>query len=126
MKNALLCTALIGLNLSFATDLQASTLIHNVKGYTLTADGLTQFVAVEFDDGKITGIYANTADLKNSQAEHKIDGNGNVMLPGLIDAHGHVLSHGKALSSVALRDTKSEADAVQRVMTFMLENPGFS
>ncbi len=105
-----------------------ATLIHNVKGYTLTGQPgnsaeLKKFDALVFKDGKV--LFTGTADAaqKDYPKAKRIDGYGKTLLPGLIDAHGHVLGLGESLSIVDLRDTQSEQESVQRVIDYARENP---
>ncbi|MFT5483408.1 MAG: putative amidohydrolase YtcJ [Halieaceae bacterium] len=99
------------------TPAQASTLIHNVNGYTLNNGEVIQFSALEFADGKVVKTFQeNDPDI---QADSRIDGAGATMLPGLIDSHGHLASYGRALDSVDLVGVASEASAVARVASFM-------
>ncbi len=103
--------------------LAAPTLIENVHGYTLTAGGLTQFSALAFDHGKVLET-GNGPDLRArfATAEH-IDGHGATLLPGLIDAHGHILSMGKAMTAIDLVGTQSLAEAQGRVSTYARAHP---
>ena len=111
----------------------ASSLVHNIIGYTLTEGDVLQgeavegkvneikvlrFVGLEFDAGKVTRLHLSTASLATSNAPKKIDGKGAIMLPGLIDAHGHLASYGRALSTVNLVAINSEAEALARVAAF--------
>ena len=70
----------------------AATLVSNVKGYTLNDKGnLIQFSNLVMDEGKVVALDVQP---KNYDIESTIDGGGKVMLPGLIDAHGHLLGLG--------------------------------
>ena len=103
--------------------LQASTLIYNVNGYTMNDGERVEFVGLEFDRGKVTLLHRSGDSVAASDAENRIDGQGATLLPGLIDAHGHVTSHGRALSAVDLVDSPSEADSAARVKAFAEANP---
>jgi predicted amidohydrolase YtcJ len=76
----------------------ADTIIDRANGYTLNAAGqLQRFTSLAFDDlGRIVavGSEAQTAAAL-PKAEH-IDAQGKTLLPGLIDAHGHVFELGKS------------------------------
>lgn len=48
---------------------------------------------------------------------------GEMMLPGLIDSHVHLLQHGESLHSVALAGTKSIAEVVTRIREFIDTRP---
>ncbi len=95
---------------TFAFDL----VVTNVTGYTLDENGKTVgFQSLLVDNGKVVSLNPSQSNI--AQAEKKIDGKGKVMLPGLIDAHGHLLGLGDELRQVNLRGTTSEADSVSRV-----------
>lgn len=103
--------------------LQAATLIHNVNGYSLNQGELQRFVALEYEQGKVTRLYGSALNAERSSAATRIDAGGATLLPGLIDAHGHVSGHGRALSSVDLLGVTSEQQAVQRVASYLAQHP---
>jgi len=98
-------------------------IITNVVGKTPIADSkdLTNFEWLAFENGKILMIGNNPINNQYVRCE-KIDGNGNYLLPGLIDAHGHVSALGNEMLRVKLRDVKSEALAVEKVKIFAEQN----
>ncbi|TKB46029.1 amidohydrolase [Thalassotalea mangrovi] len=100
-----------------------TTIINNVKGYTFTDGELMTFKALQFTDDKIDRIYKLTENIEAADDTKIIDGKGQVMLPGLIDAHGHVLNYGLSLMRVDLMGSESEQDSVQRVIKFAKKNP---
>lgn len=108
----------LGLSLT-APVVWSTTLIHNVSGYTMENGERTEFVALEYDNGVITAVYTSADQVALSVAETKVDGNGATLLPGLIDAHGHVSSHGAALANVDLNGATTEAEATDRVADFI-------
>ena len=101
----------------------APTLVDNVHGYTMTADGLKKFSAISFDGGRIL----ETGTGRDLKAHHPdsaiIDAHGAVMLPGMIDAHGHIIDLGLGMARVALEDTHSLAEALQKVGTYAKAHP---
>ena len=119
MKRSVILFAALLAVASAAGSAKAATLVHNVSGYTMDGPDLVTFSALEFDDGKVTRLYASEGDARQSTATEQIDGKGMTLLPGLIDAHGHVSSHGRALASVDLVGVDSEAAAVARVVDFI-------
>ena len=108
-----------------ASALAQTTLIHNLKGYTLEQGKLTQFSAIAFSDDKIEKIYQQPPSELQTQSPNirVIDAKGQTMLPGLIDAHGHVLGWGLNLIRVDLKGSQSERAAVARVEAFRKQNP---
>lgn len=95
------------------------TLLHNVHGYTMDHGERIDFLALEYEDGVVRRLHREPATLAESEASRRIDGGGATLLPGLIDAHGHVSYYGDALGSVDFVGSASEAEAVQRVAAFM-------
>ena len=101
----------------------AATLVYNVNGYTMDHGERVGFSAMEYDAGKVTHLYTNGEDIGASKALERIDGKGATLLPGLIDAHGHIPDLGVMLSVVNLVGSESEAAAVQRTRDFLLKTP---
>jgi predicted amidohydrolase YtcJ len=92
--------------------------IGNVKGYTLNNAGeLIRFSNMVFDGGKVVAIGAAELGQKYPNATF-IDGENKVLLPGLIDAHGHVMGLGETLLQVDLRESKSALDAAKKVQAY--------
>jgi len=101
-----------------------STLYYNVQGYTLSGPAGAESTLVEFNafavrDGKIVAV-GKTAAVERVAGDinQRIDLQGKTVLPGIIDAHGHVLGLGQTLQLVDLRDAKSEQQAVALVTDF--------
>lgn len=92
-----------------------STLIFNIHGYSMLDGKRQRFVALEYANGKVTAVYRTAEERSSSTATRLIDGQGASLLPGLIDAHGHVAGYGDALAGVNLVGTKSEKEALERV-----------
>ena len=134
LKKLLFLTVMAGLGLLSASEMHAQAetlLIANIHGYTLGQDRanakreLQRFSALQFTDGRVDRIYRAGEALPgpaDTASMTVIDGQGKTLLPGLIDAHGHVLSYGLSLLRVDLTGTLSEQEAVQRVATFQQRN----
>ncbi len=123
MKTLTRVSLAVGLLLS-GSALAQTTLIHNLKGYTLEQGKLTQFSAIAFSGDKIEKIYQQPPSERQTQSTNVkvIDAKGQTMLPGLIDAHGHVLGWGLNLIRVDLKGSESEQMAVERVQAFRKQN----
>lgn len=103
--------------------LAQTTLITNINGYTLNEQrGIERFTALQFTGDKVDRVYAAGSDLPEQEDIQRVDGQGKTLLPGLIDAHGHVLSYGLSLLRVDLTDTATEQEAVQRIVEFQRNN----
>jgi len=119
MKKLILCSILV---LSGNAALADTTLISNVNGYTLNDDRqLQQFSAIQFSDDTIDRIFLE-GDALPGDVEHVIDGDGQTLIPGLVDSHGHVLSYGLSLLRVDLIGSDSEEEAARRVGDFSANN----
>ncbi|MDC0134012.1 hypothetical protein OAI19_02350, partial [Porticoccaceae bacterium] len=72
-------------------------IIDNVQGYSFDNDRqLFEFSALAVSEGRV--VQTGDATLAAQYPEAKIhDGQGKTLLPGLIDAHGHISSLGYAL-----------------------------
>ncbi|MEO8196521.1 MAG: amidohydrolase family protein [Thermoanaerobaculia bacterium] len=112
---ALLCTLILAARPLVAADL----LVDNVNGYTLdTAGKLQHFEALLVADGKVVAT-GNHADLATRAGAAKIvDGKGRTLLPGLIDAHGHVMGLGAMALQADLTGTASLDAALVRIQSF--------
>jgi predicted amidohydrolase YtcJ len=97
-------------------------LVRNVRGVTPTADGMQQFSCMVVSNGRVETLAAGE-ECDALSAEEIIDGQGRGLLPGLIDAHGHVLWYGLAHTRVDLVGTKSLDEALQRVKAFADAHP---
>ncbi|MEW5250925.1 amidohydrolase [Microbulbifer sp. 2201CG32-9] len=84
--------------------LQAATLIHNFNGYQITEDGLETFNALTFEEGKVLAVGNHKALSRQYPDAETVDAGGKTLLPGLIDAHGHVRELGRLQQQLQLRD----------------------
>ena len=102
----------------------ADVLIDNVDGVRIDEDGeLDRFTGLWIDDdGKIAGVLDRGDD--RPKTDFRLDGEGRVMMPGLIDAHLHVMGVGFGELTLDLSDTNSLAEAQQKIADFARENPG--
>jgi predicted amidohydrolase YtcJ len=105
---------------------QADTVIVNANGYTLNAKGdLVQFAALAFDDqGKILAVGSAAEVAAKAPGARQVDMGGKTVLPGLIDAHGHVFGLGQMLTQLDLSQTTSLQDALRAIGDYARANPG--
>lgn len=101
----------------------APTLVESVQGYTLQNDKITSFSGLVFDQGKVL----ETGDAAALRAKYpdakRIDGQGKTLLPGLIDAHGHVFRLGFKTTEISLSGTKSLQEAQAQIRDYAQKNP---
>ena len=107
-----------------ATPALADTLIDNANGVQVDVSGkLRRFTGIVIgDDGKVVRV------LRKGQARPattmRIDAGGKTMLPGLIDAHGHVMGLGFGALQLDLTGTTSLSDLQGRLKAYAAANPG--
>ena len=102
----------------------SDTLLYNVNGLQVGPDGRIQrFRGLVIDDnGRIERLVQRTEEL-DRPIEHEIDGGGRTLLPGLIDAHGHVMGLGLGALQLDVTGTKSIAELQQRLRDYATANP---
>ena len=103
----------------------ADTLIDNVNGVQVDASGkLARFTGILIgDDGKVLRVL-HGEKFKLRAGTNVVDGAGRTMLPGLIDAHGHVMALGFGALQLDLTGTNSVADLQARLKAYAAANPG--
>lgn len=101
-----------------------TTIVENVNGYTIYDGELTRFSSIAFRDGKVIDIAGEGDKLPvNRSGATVIDGEGMTMLPGLIDAHAHVMGLGFKELDVDVTGSGSLEEALQRVRQYAQEYP---
>lgn len=101
----------------------APTLVESVQGYTLQNDRVTQFSGLVFDQGKVLAT-GDAAALRAKYPDAKrVDGQGKTLLPGLIDAHGHVFRLGFKTTEISLSGTKDLPEAQGIIRAYGQKNP---
>ena len=135
MKHRLLA-AVAALVLPFPA--AASGVIDNVNGIAVDAGGkVVRFGAMLIDDeGKVEQLLPGRYQepprkkkLKKGETwpkgpDFKLDAGGKTLIPGLIDAHGHVMGLGLSLITLDLSGTRSLAEAQAKIRDYATANPG--
>ena len=100
----------------------AATSYTNANGYTLGADGaLQRFATLVVDDtGRVSATLPAGAALPKGR---RVDVGGKTLLPGLIDAHGHVMGLGDLALKVDLNGTASLAEAQTQLRSYKNSGP---
>jgi predicted amidohydrolase YtcJ len=115
---------LAALALLLTTPAHADTLVDNVNGITLDKDGkLVRFTGLVIDkDGKVKQLL-DRKDKRPDRPDFKEDGKGRTLIPGLIDAHGHIMGLGFQLMLLDLSHTASLAEAQAAIRKYAAANP---
>ncbi len=108
---------LVAENTRITTD---GTVFYNLRGYTFKNNELLKFDYLHFgDNGKVIsagiGKYPNAKTMRDAKNA--------VMLPGLIDAHGHVSSLGLGHLQIDLMGVTSLAEALKQLKEYANANP---
>ena len=105
--------------------LAQTKVIYNANGYTPLYQGeVQQFTTLVIKNGKVVKLGSDT--LKDSYPDAKlIDAHGNTLLPGLIDAHGHVIGLGDNLSQLDVRGAKSVDEVTNKLKIFADKKQGW-
>ncbi|WP_432201926.1 amidohydrolase [Erythrobacter sp. W53] len=101
----------------------ADQLVENVEGVRIDEEGkVDRFNALWIgDDGRIKGVL-DREDERPTDIDFQIDGKGRTLIPGLIDAHLHVMGVGFGALTLDLSDTTSLEEALAKIAEFAREN----
>jgi predicted amidohydrolase YtcJ len=107
-----------------ATPALADALIDNVDGIALDPDGqVIHFTGLLMSpDGRITKLL-DDHDKRPAKLDWRTDMHGKVLLPGFVDAHGHVMQLGFRLLEVDLSDTHSLQEAQAKIRAYVAAHP---
>ncbi len=102
----------------------SNTLIDHINGIQVGRGGELQHFdrLLIGDDGKVIRTLTGL-DGERLNVQKRIDGGGRTLLPGLIDAHGHVMDLGFAALRLDLAGTSSLANLQQRLRDYAAAHP---
>ena len=102
----------------------ADTLIDNIDGVTIGSDGAVErFTGMVIGtDGRIAQILQRK-DKRPKQVDYRLDGRGRVVVPGMIDAHLHVMAVGFGVLTLDLSETRTLAEAQARIAAYAAAHP---
>ncbi|WP_233520540.1 amidohydrolase [Flocculibacter collagenilyticus] len=105
-------------------DESTSLLVHNINGYTFTTDRkLQRFSSMLIRHGKIHEIGDNLLKKYQDQKITRLNGQGRTVLPGMTDAHGHILGLGFNRMNVDVRGLTSAQATAKKVADYANQNP---
>ena len=110
--------------LLLSTPALADGLVDNVTGLTLNEKG----EAVRFTgllvtpEGKVARLM-KAGDKRPDKLDWRADMKGRVLLPGMVDAHGHVTELGFRTIELDLSDTRTLAEAQAKITAYARANP---
>jgi predicted amidohydrolase YtcJ len=97
--------------------------LHNANIHTLDAANPTAGALAWDDDGRIVAVGSSEELLQQFPQAKRVDAAGRTVLPGLIDAHAHLLNLGKSLLNANLAGADSKEEILQRLTAFAVELP---
>ncbi len=102
----------------------ADTLIDNVNGYTIGENKqIVRFTGLLVgNDGRVKELLKGRERLAG-RPDFRVDGRGRTLIPGLIDAHGHVMGLGFQAMQLDLGDTRSLQEAQAKIAAYAAANP---
>ena len=103
---------------------RADTLIDNVDGMTLGTAGTVEHFSglVIGADGRIVQVL-HRGDARPGKVDFLLDGKGQVLMPGLIDSHTHVMELGLAVLTLDLTGARSIDEALARIAAYTKAHP---
>ncbi len=101
------------------------TLIHQVNGYTLVSSqpGVVKFDAIAIQDGKVLATGTESDLISAYPGATLINAQGKTMIPGLIDAHAHVMGLGESILNVNVMGIRTLDETLLRVRTYAEDYP---
>ncbi|WP_336985871.1 amidohydrolase [Altererythrobacter aquiaggeris] len=102
----------------------ADTHIDNIQGITIDENGeIDRFTGLVLDDdGRIKQVL-HGREKAPDKVDFRLDGGGKVMLPGMIDAHAHIMGIGFGAMALDLSGTRSLAEAQAMIGEYAAANP---
>jgi predicted amidohydrolase YtcJ len=97
---------------TFTVAAPADLVIENAKIWSDGFPGFAEFAAVT--NGRFVHVGRRIPDMIGPNTK-RIDAKGQIVIPGLVDSHVHMLGGGTNLSQLQLRDAKDKAEFIQRV-----------
>lgn len=111
--------------LTLSSPAAADTLVDDVQGMTINEEGkVERFTGLWIDDDGKIKLVLKRGDRRPSGVDYLLDGKGQFLVPGMIDAHTHVLGVGFAALTLDLSETASLAEAQAKIAAYAAENPG--
>lgn len=121
MFRLLLVAVLIAL--ASCTEDEEAFVLYNVKGYTIENSQLEAFDALVVRDGRVADRGASDAMQEQYAEFEQIDGEGKTLIPGLVDAHAHVMGLGYQQLDVNVQGIRSLDETLETIRKYAEANP---
>ncbi|MCP9292077.1 amidohydrolase [Gracilimonas sediminicola] len=121
MKKLFILLFALGISISACTNTGDVKTFVNANGYTFSDDSLVTFTTMIIEDGKIKKVGGQ--ELSDGASGEIIDLAGKTVLPGLIDAHGHVMGLGFQELNVNVAGIESLEATLDTIKAYAEANP---
>jgi len=121
MKKLLTIIFAFAVIISACTDTNNRKTFINANGYTFSGDELISFETMIIENGKIVDV--GGSELSENPSGEIIDLEGKTVLPGLIDAHGHVMGLGYQELNVNLSGIETLEATLDTIKAYAEANP---
>lgn len=111
------------LTVSACCQAETVSLLHNARVHTLAPSRASADAVAWDDSGRVVAVGEDTLLRQQFPQARRIDAGGATVLPGLVDAHGHVLGLGLSLLNADLRGTASKAQVLERLRAHAAKLP---
>ncbi len=101
---------------------QADMVLHNARIYTMNTDQ-PEAEALAVRGERILMVGAEAEVLEAYPEAQRVDAGGRTVVPGLIDAHVHLMGLGQSLLRADLVGTESKQDIIERLQDFAQDLP---
>lgn len=107
-----------------ATPALADVLVDDVKGVSPDGKGgVIHFNGLLIgNDGRIEAVY-QPKDKRPKKVDYKVNGKGRILVPGMIDAHAHVMGTGLAQMTLDLTASRSLDEALALIQAWSARHP---
>jgi predicted amidohydrolase YtcJ len=122
MNRFLLFCCFVALFASCRVKKHADLVVTNAKVYTVDS-AFSVIEAFAISNGNIIATGTTEQILADYKAVEVIDAKGQVILPGLIDAHAHFFRYGQGLQKLDLVETTSWEEILEKLKVYAQENP---
>ncbi|WP_082384672.1 amidohydrolase [Erythrobacter sp. SG61-1L] len=107
-----------------ASPAAADTLVNNINGVSVSRDGtVTQFGGMMIRDDGIIRQILKRGEQPMTPYQYHVDGQGKTVVPGMIDAHLHLMDLGFQALTLDLSETTSLADAQAKIAAYAARFP---
>lgn len=103
-------------------DSEVDLIVYNAKIYTVDSS-FSVAEAMAIKNGKIEAVGTSKDITEKYSAKDRLDAGGQVIYPGLIDAHSHFYRYGLGLQTADLIGTTSWEEILTKLQAFAQQNP---